>query len=84
MDAKTGETIWDHDTGAAVWGSFLIADGKAYLGNESGTVTVLAAKREKKVIGEPALDGAIYSTPIVADGTIYVTTDKHLHAFGGK
>ncbi|HEV8603803.1 MAG TPA: PQQ-binding-like beta-propeller repeat protein, partial [Tepidisphaeraceae bacterium] len=50
LNPDTGEIYWAHDTEARIWGSPLMADGKIYLGNEQGDLTILAATREKKVI----------------------------------
>ena len=49
-----------------------------------GVVTILAAGKEKKVIGTVALDGAINSSAIAANGTLYIGTDKMLFAFKKK
>lgn len=80
IDAETGKLAWKHDTEGRVWGSTLVADGKVYLGNENGLVTVLAAGREEKKLGEIDLGAPIYSTPVAANGVLYFTTDKHLYA----
>jgi hypothetical protein len=42
---------------------------------------VLAAAREKKVISEVNLGAPVYSTPIVANGVIYIQSNAHLFAF---
>jgi outer membrane protein assembly factor BamB len=84
VDAKTGEALWTHDTMAHIWGSTLVADGRVYLGNEDGILTILAAGREKKVLREVEFEGAIYSSPIIANGTLYVATQTHLYAIGKK
>jgi hypothetical protein len=42
---------------------------------------VLAATREKKVLSETNLNAPVYSTPIVANGVIYVQSNTHLYAF---
>jgi len=84
FDANTGQILWDHDTGSETWGSFLVADAKAYVANKSGTLTIFSATRDKKLLAEVAFNGEIYSTPIVANGTLYVCTDKYLHAFSAN
>lgn len=80
LDAATGEPKWVHDTEGRAWGSTLVADGKLYVGNEERLLTVLAAGPDEKKIGEIELDGPVYSTPVVADGVMFVATDKTLFA----
>jgi outer membrane protein assembly factor BamB len=67
-----------------VWGSTLVADGKVYLGNENGLLTVLAAGREAKKLGEIDFAAPVYATPVAANGVLYVATDKHLYALQQK
>ncbi len=81
IDAETGQLYWTHDMKAHMWGSSLVADGKVYVGDEDGDFTVLAASKEKKVISEVNLGAPVYSTPIVANGVIYVSSNTHLFAF---
>jgi outer membrane protein assembly factor BamB len=80
VDAATGKPCWTHDTEAKTWASTLVADGKVYIGNESGTFTILAAAKEKKLIGTTTFDGPVYSSAVVANGVMYVATDKYLYA----
>ncbi len=80
LDSSTGQELWSHDTEAHVWGSTLVADGKIYVGNENGQLTVLAVGKEKKVIGAVDLKEAIYSTPVAANGVLYVGTAGNLYA----
>jgi outer membrane protein assembly factor BamB len=68
---------------AHMWGSTLVADGKVYVGDEDGDLAVLAASKEKKLISETNLGAAVYGTPVVANGTIYVQSNTHLFAFSG-
>jgi outer membrane protein assembly factor BamB len=81
LDAETGKLHWTHDMKAHMWGSTLVADGKVYVGDEDGDFVVLAAAREKKVLSETNLNSPVYSTPIVANGVIYVASNSHLYAF---
>jgi hypothetical protein len=50
------------------------------VGDEDGDFVVFAASKEKKLISETNLNAPIYSTPIVANGVIYVQTNTHLFA----
>ena len=81
LDAETGKVWWTHDLKAHIWGSTLVADGKVYLGNEDGDLTVFAASKEKKVLGAINLGAPVYSTPVVANGALYVSSNTHLFAF---
>ena len=82
LDLETGAELWRHDTFAAVWGSALVADGRVFLGDEDGELSVLAAGREKKLLAEVPFDSAIYGTPVAKDGVLYVLTSNRLHAIG--
>lgn len=80
LDAKTGQALWVHDMLAAMWGSPLLADGKVYLGDEDGDVVVLQAGREKKVLAEINMGNSIYSTPVPANGVLFINNRNQLFA----
>jgi hypothetical protein len=80
LDAETGKLQWVYDMKAHMWGSTFVADGKVYVGDEDGDFTVLKADRTLKVISETNLGAPVYSTPIVANGTMYVGSQTHLFA----
>ena len=80
LDAKTGSLLWTHDMFAAVWGSPLLAEGRLYLGDEDGDVVILQAGREKKVLAEISMGSSVYSTPVPAGNTLYITNRNQLFA----
>ena len=80
LDAETGKLHWSHDNKAHQWGSTLVADGKVYTGDEDGDFVIMAAGREKKLLFETNLNAPIYSTPVVANGVLYVASNSHLFA----
>ncbi|MFN3169044.1 MAG: PQQ-binding-like beta-propeller repeat protein [Phycisphaeraceae bacterium] len=80
LDAKTGELKWKHNTLGHIWSSTLVADGKVFLGNEDGILTILKAGPEKQVIREVEFPAPIYSSAIAANGVLYVATQSHLYA----
>ena len=51
-----------------------------YIGDTTGTLSILAAAREKKIINKIKFDAGICQTPIVANGVMYVATDQRLYA----
>jgi outer membrane protein assembly factor BamB len=67
---------------AHVWGSTMVADGKVYIGDEDGDVVVLEASKEKKLLHEVYFGSPIYSTPVAANGAVYVGTQSHLYSIG--
>lgn len=80
LDAATGAPYWTFDALAAVWGSPLVADGKVYLGDEDGDVIVLATGKAMKKIAEPNMGTAVYSTPVPANGVLYLMSRSKLFA----
>lgn len=80
LDAKTGKPYWTYDMLAPVWGSPLLADGKVYLGDQDGDVTVFAAAPEMKKIAEIDMGASVYSTPVPANGVLYIMTPATLFA----
>ena len=84
LDANTGKEIWMHDHFAAVWGSPFVVDGKVYIGDEDGDVTVLAHGREKKVLAEMNMGSSVYATVTPAHGTIFLNNRNQLFAIANK
>ena len=80
LDAKTGQVYWTHDMFAAVWGSPLLVDGKLYLGDEDGDVVIMQAGKEKKVLAEMNMGSSVYSTPVPANGVLFITNRNQLFA----
>ncbi len=80
LDAKTGKPYWTHDMFAAVWSSPLVVDGKLYIGDEDGDVTVMQPGRELKIISEVNMGSSVYSTVVPANGTLYIMNRNQLWA----
>jgi outer membrane protein assembly factor BamB len=80
LDAGTGKPYWTYDMLAPVWGSPLAADGKVYLGDQDGDVTVFKAGKEMKKISEIDMGDSVYSTPVPANGVLYIMTRSELYA----
>lgn len=80
VDAETGEPYWTHETEGEIWGSTLVADGKVYVGTRRRDFWVLAASKDKQVLSSIELDSPTSSTPVAANGVLYVTTMKKLYA----
>jgi len=72
--------LWVHDMFAAMWSSAFVVDGKVYLGDEDGDITIFQHGREKKVLNEVNMGSSVYSTAITANGAIYFMTRNNLYA----
>lgn len=83
LDAKTGECYWVYNLNGETWGGSLVADGKLYIGNKR-MFFVMAAGKEAKVLGEVRLGNPIYSTPVAANGTVFIASQHYLWAAAKK
>ncbi len=80
IDADTGEPYWTHDVQGEAWASPLAADGKVYLATRQEELLVFRASREKRLLSEIEVDTPISSSPVAANGALYVTTMTRLYA----
>ncbi len=80
LDVQTGKPHWTYDMLAASWGSPLIADGKVYIGDEDGDITIFEIAPEMKILGEINMGNSVYSTPIAVGDTLYIANKSHLFA----
>ncbi len=80
LDAKTGDTHWKHDLRSACWGSPLIVEGRVYIGDEDGDLDVFLLSKNKVMLQENNLGSAMYSTPIVANDTLFLSNSNRLWA----
>jgi outer membrane protein assembly factor BamB len=66
------------------YASPVAADGKIYLVNQEGKVTVLKAGADWQILSTGDLGEQVIATPAIADGHIYFRTDGTLFCFGAK
>lgn len=80
IDVTSGKPVWTHDLESAIWGSPMLVDGKIYIGDENNHITIFKHGREKKIINRVDMDEPIYSTPVAANGVLYIATKSKLYA----
>jgi outer membrane protein assembly factor BamB len=80
IDFETGKRYWEADVLAAIWGSPMVADGKVFVGDEDGIMSVFVASKELKKLKEIEFDSSIYSTATIANGVIFITDRSRLYA----
>lgn len=82
-DARTGKELYKERTKGAYSASPIGADGKVYCLNETGVCTVLDAKADTfEILATNDLGEETLGTPAIANGFIFIRTDKALYAIG--
>ena len=84
LDAKTGTPIKTKRLSAtgAYYSSPVAGDGKVYLLNERGKLTVITDEGQWRVLSNADFGEDSYATPAIVDGKIYLRTTEHLYCFG--
>ncbi len=80
FDLLTGRKLWSHDTYAAIWGSPYVVDGKVMVATVDGEVVVLKHSREHKELATNDVGNSVYTTPVAANGTLYLSTRRSVLA----
>jgi outer membrane protein assembly factor BamB len=80
VDAKTGQAYWTHEMFGASWASPLIVNDRVYISNEDGTVFCFNVSKDKELLSENTMESAVYTTPIVANQTLFIANRNHVFA----
>jgi outer membrane protein assembly factor BamB len=97
LDAKTGRAHWTYDLFACTWSSPLIVDGKIYVGDEEGKVSIFGLSADPNCAMTRTADGSLaplhvlefpnsitYSAPVVVNDVLYIATKTELFAIGAE
>ena len=87
LDPSTGRPLKEGRSLGALGeyhASPVAADGKVFLANVDGKITVLKASPQWEVLGVNDLGDEIHSTPALSGGRLYVRTLGSLYCFGVK
>jgi hypothetical protein len=85
-DAATGKTAFEGRLGApgGYYASPVAGGGRIYAASDVGVITVFEAGDRLEVLARADLGEAVFATPAIAGGNLYVRTDRHLYAFGER
>lgn len=81
-DARTGTVHWSERIGGDNSASPFHAGGRIYFLNEAGTTTVVRAGRKFEVLAKNDLNERTLASCAVADGAIFLRSEKHLWRIG--
>jgi outer membrane protein assembly factor BamB len=80
VDAKTGESLWQHRLEGKYTASPVYADGNIYFFSEQGLTTVIHPSRGGlEVVAENQLDGRFMASPAIVGKSMFLRTDKALY-----
>ena len=87
LDPATGRSLKEGrslDALGEYYASPVAADGKVFLANAEGKITVLKASAQWEVLGVNDLGDEIHSTPALSGGRLYVRTRSSIYCFGAR
>jgi outer membrane protein assembly factor BamB len=67
-----------------VWGSPLVVDGKIYVGDGDGDVHIFKTGNKLEEVGVQKMPAAVYGSPVMANGTLYILSMHELVAVENK
>lgn len=79
LNAETGKEVYRQRLGGNYSASPMEAEGRIYIGNREGTMFVIEAGSEYKLLAENKLDGGFYATPVAVDDQLFLRTDRALY-----
>jgi outer membrane protein assembly factor BamB len=86
FNAETGQRVYSAKLGPRAYynASPVAGGGKIYFCSQTGTVIVVQAGDEFKILASSKIGERINATAALLDGNVYLRTEGHLFAFGNK
>ena len=86
LDANSGKVLQEERVPAVgnYFASPVAGDGKIYFASEPGTVSIVAADRDWKVISSREFHEKIFATPIACRGKLYLRTEQGVYCYRGS
>lgn len=81
-NALTGEVYWAERLGGGFSASPVVAEGRIYFQNETGTGYVVKAGKTFELLATNEMGERTLASPAFADGTIYLRSEGHLWKIG--
>ncbi len=84
LDARSGQSRWQHNLGGGFSASPVYADGKIFLQNEEGDGFVLKPGDEYNELAKNPLEEPTLASYAVGDSALFIRTERHLLRIQGK
>lgn len=86
LDCKTGQVVKQGRLAGSgkYYSSPVVGDGKIYVCDDRGSLSVLSAEGKWKQLHSARFDEDVYATPAIAEGRVFLRTGKSLYCFGLK
>jgi outer membrane protein assembly factor BamB len=85
LDPSTGKVLWSSREAGSIWGSIVLAAGRAYVTNQTGATIVFRPNRERfDLLAKNDLGEASNATPAVSDGEIFLRTNQHVYCIAER
>lgn len=84
LNAKTGEVYWQQRLGGSFSASPVYGDGRVYFQNEKGVGVVVKASKSFELVSKNDLEERTLASYAVADGALFIRSDKHLYRIDQK
>jgi outer membrane protein assembly factor BamB len=87
IDARTGQLAWQERLPGApgdYYASPVAIDGRLYVMNEEGQVSVVTATPRFEWLGSSDMAQRTLASPAVSQGALFIRTDTHLWAIGRR
>jgi len=86
-DADTGKTSWQLRLGGkrgSFWSTPVIAGDRLYSFRDDGTASVVQLGERGQLLGTYSFDETILASPAIADGALFIRSDRHLWKIAGS
>lgn len=86
-ELKSGKDIWqvaERPGAGDCWASMVYGDGRLYVTNQKGETLVFAANPKYELLEINRLDEHTNASLAIAQGNLFIRTDKHLWCIGDK
>ncbi len=80
LDVKTGKAHWTYDMLAGSWASALIVGELVYVSDEDGDISIFNLSKEFELVSEINMGSSVFTTPIVANDTLYIANRNRIFA----